>query len=81
MSRIFVTGSTDGLGLAAARTLLSEGHEIVLHARSSERASALSDIARRAAGVVIGDLSSASRRRGSEQDRTDGCRHSQCRHL
>jgi NAD(P)-dependent dehydrogenase (short-subunit alcohol dehydrogenase family) len=59
MTRIFITGSTDGLGRAAASTLMAEGHEVVLHARSSKRASALSDLAPRAAGVVIGDLSSA----------------------
>lgn len=57
-SRIFITGSTDGLGLAAARALMAEGHEVVLHARSSQRAAALSDIAPRSAGIVIGDLSS-----------------------
>jgi NAD(P)-dependent dehydrogenase (short-subunit alcohol dehydrogenase family) len=61
MSRIFITGSTDGLGLAAARTLLSEGHEVVLHARSKERASAVADLA--ALGVAIGDLSSADETR------------------
>jgi len=59
MRRIFITGSTDGLGRAAARTLMDEGHEVVLHARSKQRASALADLASRAAGVVIGDLSSA----------------------
>jgi len=59
VSRIFVTGSTDGLGLAAARTLISEGHQVVLHARSSKRASAVAELAPRSAGVVIGDLSSA----------------------
>jgi NAD(P)-dependent dehydrogenase (short-subunit alcohol dehydrogenase family) len=59
MKRIFITGSTDGLGLAAARTLMAEGHEVVLHARSSKRAAALADVAPRSAGVVIGDLSSA----------------------
>jgi NAD(P)-dependent dehydrogenase (short-subunit alcohol dehydrogenase family) len=59
MSRIFITGSTDGLGLAAARTLMDEGHEVVLHARSSKRAATLSNLAARATGVVIGDLSSA----------------------
>ena len=32
VSRIFITGSTDGLGLAAARTLMAEGHQVVLHA-------------------------------------------------
>ena len=36
MARIFITGSTDGLGRAAARTLLDEGHEVLLHARSAE---------------------------------------------
>jgi NAD(P)-dependent dehydrogenase (short-subunit alcohol dehydrogenase family) len=57
--RIFITGSTDGLGRAAARTLIHEGHDVVLHARSEERTSALGDLAARAAGVAIGDLSSA----------------------
>ncbi|UGB39638.1 SDR family NAD(P)-dependent oxidoreductase [Frateuria soli] len=56
--RIFVTGSTDGLGRAAARTLLGQGHQVVLHARSNARASALADLAPRAAGVAIGDLGS-----------------------
>lgn len=63
MSRIFITGSTDGLGLAAARTLMAEGHEVVLHARSSKRAATLSDLATRSAGVVIGDLGSAAETR------------------
>ena len=38
MARIFITGSTDGLGLASARTLLAEGHEVLLHARSTGNA-------------------------------------------
>ena len=58
--RIFITGSTDGLGRDAAETLLKEGHDVVLHARSPERAKALADLAPRAAGVVIGDLASAA---------------------
>lgn len=60
MSRIFITGSADGLGLAAARTLMDEGHQVVLHARSKARASALADLTARSAGLVLGDLSSAS---------------------
>jgi len=60
MARIFITGSTDGLGRAAARSLLDQGHEVVLHARSAERASALADLASKSAGVVIGDLRSAA---------------------
>ncbi len=60
MARIFITGSTDGLGRAAARSLLGEGHEVVLHARSTERASTLTDLASQAAGIAIGDLRSAA---------------------
>lgn len=60
MACVFVTGSTDGLGLAAARALLDEGHEVVLHARSRKRAAVLSDLAPRAKGVAIGDLGSAA---------------------
>lgn len=73
MSRVFITGSTDGLGLAAARTLIAEGHEVVLHARSSRRAGTLSDLAARSAGVVIGDLGSAAETRSiAEQVREIG---------
>jgi NAD(P)-dependent dehydrogenase (short-subunit alcohol dehydrogenase family) len=43
--RIFITGSTDGLGRAAAGALISEGHNVVLHARTRERAAAVSDLA------------------------------------
>ncbi len=60
MSRVFITGSTDGLGLAAARTLIAEGHTVLLHARSRTRADDLSGLASHSLGVVIGDLSSAA---------------------
>jgi NAD(P)-dependent dehydrogenase (short-subunit alcohol dehydrogenase family) len=63
MRRIFITGSTDGLGRGAAVTLMREGHQVVLHARSKQRAEALADLAPRAAGVVIGDLASAAQTR------------------
>jgi NAD(P)-dependent dehydrogenase (short-subunit alcohol dehydrogenase family) len=59
LSRIFITGSTDGLGLAAARTLMAEGHEVVFHARSSQRAAALAGVAKQSTRIVVGDLSSA----------------------
>ena len=61
--RVFITGSTDGLGRAAAVTLIEEGHQVVLHARSAQRAKALADLVPRAAGVVVGDLSSAAETR------------------
>lgn len=60
MKRVFITGSTDGLGRGAAIALLAEGHQVVLHARSRERAAAFGELAPRAAGVVIGDLASAA---------------------
>jgi NAD(P)-dependent dehydrogenase (short-subunit alcohol dehydrogenase family) len=63
VSRIFITGSADGLGRAAAGVLMGDGHDVVLHARSAERAAALSDVAAGAARVVIGDLSSAAETR------------------
>jgi NAD(P)-dependent dehydrogenase (short-subunit alcohol dehydrogenase family) len=64
MARIFITGSTDGLGRAAAQSLVDDGHEVVLHARSQDRALALSDLAPASAGIVIGDLRSAVETRG-----------------
>jgi NAD(P)-dependent dehydrogenase (short-subunit alcohol dehydrogenase family) len=63
MARIFITGSTDGLGRAAARTLVASGHEVVLHARNRERASMLDDLAPSCAGIVVGDLGSAAETR------------------
>ena len=63
MPRIFITGSTDGLGRAAAGVLIGQGHDVVLHARTIERAAALSDLAPDAAGVVTGDLRSEAETR------------------
>jgi len=63
MARIFITGSTEGLGRAAALSLIEGGHEVVLHARSRERASALADLAPKAGGIVVGDLARAAETR------------------
>ena len=38
MSRVFITGSSDGLGLMAGRLLAADGHSVVLHARDETRA-------------------------------------------
>lgn len=59
MTRVFITGSVDGLGRAAAGTLIEAGHQVVLHARSTARAGDFGELAKRAAAVVVGDLSSA----------------------
>lgn len=56
MSRIFITGSADGLGLAASRQLLSEGHEVVLHIRNASRREVIQDLLDQGVVVVTGDL-------------------------
>ncbi len=58
MSRIFVTGSADGLGRMAARLMMSDGHRVVLHARNEARAAEALAGVPRAETVVVGDLSS-----------------------
>lgn len=51
-----MTGSADGLGRAAANSLLSAGHEVVVHARNRERAASLGTLLERGAGLVVGDF-------------------------
>ena len=57
MSTVLITGSADGLGLMAARLLIDEGHEVVLHGRNPRRAQDALDAAPGAAGALHGDLS------------------------
>lgn len=64
MSRIFITGSTEGLGRAAALALLDDGHEVVLHARNPSRAASLGDLVHRGAALAIGDLANAEETHG-----------------
>ncbi len=80
MARIFITGSTDGLGRAAAETLLEEGHEVIVHARTSDRLAALEDLLDRGAVAVVGDLSDLQETRGvadqvNERGQTDAVIH------
>ena len=49
--KIFITGSTTGLGLIAAQMLLEQGHEVVLHARNKN------SVMQKNFNYVIGDLS------------------------
>jgi NAD(P)-dependent dehydrogenase (short-subunit alcohol dehydrogenase family) len=60
MARILVTGSSDGLGLMAARLLVEDGHEVTLHARNDARADEARVELPAAKDVVVGDLSSIS---------------------
>lgn len=58
MARIFITGSADGLGQMAAKLLISQGHQVVLHARNAERRRQAFDKVPSAENVLIADLSS-----------------------
>jgi len=63
MARIFITGSAGGLGRAAAETLLSGGHEVIVHARRVDRLAAVNDLSDRGAFPVVGDLSDPNQTR------------------
>ena len=56
MARVFITGSADGLGQLAAKALIAQGHEVVLHARNETRKRQAMGQVRGAEGVVTADL-------------------------
>lgn len=56
MARVFITGSSDGLGKLAAQFLINAGHAVVLHARSEKRADQAKAAVPGAEHVVVGDL-------------------------
>ncbi len=64
MSRVFITGSSDGLGRMAAELLIEQGHSVVLHARNEKRGKDAMAAVPQAKTVVIGDLSSIAETRG-----------------
>jgi len=64
MSKVLITGSSDGLGLMAAQRLLVAGHEVILHARNQARAKDAQAAAPKAHGMVVGDLASIVETRG-----------------
>lgn len=57
MARIFITGSTTGLGLLAAQRLVAHNHDVVLHARNDAKAREAMAAVPGARDVAIGDLS------------------------
>src|SRR5690242_15200341 len=57
MAKILITGSADGLGQLAAKSLADQGHQVVLHARNAERGQYASQIVSEAEHVITGDLS------------------------
>lgn len=58
MARIFITGSSDGIGQLAAKSLADQGHRVVLHARNAERAKQAKAAVPKAEDVLVADLSS-----------------------
>jgi NAD(P)-dependent dehydrogenase (short-subunit alcohol dehydrogenase family) len=56
MARIFISGSSTGLGLMAGQLLASQGHRVVLHARNAARAAHARAELPQVEAVVEGDL-------------------------
>lgn len=56
MARIFISGSSTGLGLMAGQLLASEDHQVVLHARNAARAAQAREALPQCEAVVEGDL-------------------------
>ena len=56
MSRIFISGSSTGLGLTAGELLINQGHQVVLHARNAARADDAKRALPAAQAIVTGDL-------------------------
>jgi NAD(P)-dependent dehydrogenase (short-subunit alcohol dehydrogenase family) len=67
MTSIFVTGSSDGIGLETARQLVRAGHRVVLHARDDTRAKDAAAAVPEAGGVAVGDLSVLAGIRGAAE--------------
>jgi len=63
MARVFITGSSDGLGQMAAQLLVEQGHRVVLHARNPQRGREALSAVPGAETVVIGDLASVAQTR------------------
>ena len=56
MARVFITGSSDGLGRMAARLLVEQGHGVVLHGRNPARSREAMAAVPGAEAVLTADL-------------------------
>jgi len=63
MARVFITGSSDGLGLLTGRMLVEQGHDVVLHARNAERGVSARASLPACKAVVLGGVSSMTETR------------------
>src|SRR5919199_4948115 len=57
MARVFISGSSTGLGLMAGQLLVEQGHRVVLHARNDARREDTRRALPQADAIVVGDLS------------------------
>jgi NAD(P)-dependent dehydrogenase (short-subunit alcohol dehydrogenase family) len=68
MARVFITGSSEGLGLMTAQLLVNDGHAVTLHARNEQRGADARQALPGVEEVVIGDVESiAGMRQVAEQ--------------
>ena len=63
MARVFITGSSDGLGRMAAQLLVEQDHRVVLHARDAPRSRTAMEAVPGAEAVLAGDLASIAQTR------------------
>lgn len=56
MARIFITGSSTGLGLMTGQVLVRQGHRVVLHARNDTRAADAQSTLPEAEAILRGDI-------------------------
>jgi NAD(P)-dependent dehydrogenase (short-subunit alcohol dehydrogenase family) len=56
VARVFITGSSTGLGLLAAQQLARNGHSVVLHARNDDRAKHAAKALPGREAIVVGDI-------------------------
>lgn len=68
MARIFITGSSAGLGQLAGKALLEKGHQVVLHARNEQRAKDIRKEVPDAEAIIIADLSSIEKTKTLAED-------------
>jgi NAD(P)-dependent dehydrogenase (short-subunit alcohol dehydrogenase family) len=71
MARVFITGSSEGLGLMAGQLLADQGHSVTLHARNEGRAKDARAALPEAEAVLVGDLASISQVRALADQAND----------
>lgn len=57
MLKVFITGSSDGLGLLTAQSLIANGHQVFAHARNETRKQEVAPKLAGAAAILVADLS------------------------